>query len=86
MSTQAPAKADPSPKLITHREVAKLCGITPRRLRYWAERGQWPTPHSIVEQTWFYRRSDVDHYLAKGTWPEGTKYRPGLGRGRDAKA
>lgn len=69
-------------RLITHRDVAKLCGITPRRIRAWTERGQWPEPHSVVEQTWFYLKSEVDHYLEHGTWPKGIKYRLGVGAGR----
>lgn len=73
--------AEPTSILMSHREVAKLCGVTPRRLRYWAERGQWPTPHSIVEQTWFYRRDMIEHYLNTGKWPEWVRFRSGVGAG-----
>ena len=68
--------------LITHREVAKLCGTTPRRIREWAVRGQWPEPHSVVEQTWFYRADLIKHYLDNGRWPAWAVFRMGLGAGR----
>jgi|GEM_PF-5105183 len=67
--------------LITHRDVAKLCGTTPRRIREWATRGQWPEPHSVVEQTWFYRADLIKHYLDNGRWPEWAVFRMGLGAG-----
>lgn len=62
-------KAPPAPALMTHRELARRVGVSSTLLRRWVDRGVYPRPHSVVEQTWFYRVADVDHYLATGSWP-----------------
>lgn len=74
--------SDDRRRLYNHRDVARMVGITTRRMREWCERGTWPRPHSVVEQTWFYRREDVEHFIAEGRWPDGMRYRSGVGRGR----
>jgi predicted DNA-binding transcriptional regulator AlpA len=71
MATKAKAR------LLTHRTVAKLIDIDTETLRIWVAEGEFPRPHSIIKQTWFYPADQIDHFLESGTWPEGTAFRPG---------
>jgi hypothetical protein len=73
-----------SPKWITHREVAGLVSIDTETLRDWVATGEWPEPISVVRQTWFYRADVVERFLETGVWPEGTKFKAGVGKGRVA--
>jgi hypothetical protein len=59
-----------------------MCSLTTETLREWVARGEWPEPHAVIERTWFYQKSIIDHFLEKGEWPEGTRFKPGEGRGR----
>jgi predicted DNA-binding transcriptional regulator AlpA len=70
------------PRLLTHREVARLVSIETDTLRDWVAIGEWPEPVAIVQRTWFYRIADVDHFIETGTWPEGVRFRANEGKGR----
>jgi hypothetical protein len=63
-----------TPKLITQRQMAKLISIDTATLRGWVQKGEWPQPHSVVEQTWFFRAADFEYFLAEGVWPEGVRF------------
>jgi hypothetical protein len=68
--------------LMTHRTVARLCDLDTETLRKWVANGVWPEPHSIIQQTWFYPSDVILFFVQNGTWPEGTKFRAGVGNGR----
>ena len=70
------------PVLITHVTVAALCSIDTETLREWVAKGVFPEPHTVFEHTWLYKRRVVQHFLDHGDWPKGTKFKPGVGRGR----
>jgi predicted DNA-binding transcriptional regulator AlpA len=74
-------KTTKTPILINHREVAAMLGMTPQNIRRWVAMGSFPEPHSIIESLWFYRTNVVRAFVDTGKWPEGTKFRPGVGRG-----
>ena len=71
-----------TPKLLTHREVAGLLSVDTETLRGWVAEGDFPEPRAIIRQTWFYPADWVRHFIDTGSWPEGTKFKPGVGRGR----
>ncbi len=77
---KAAPKAD-LPVLMTHREVAKHFGVTTEGLRKWVHRGEFPEPHSMISQTWFYRADLIEHRLRTGRWLQGVTFR---GRSRPA--
>jgi hypothetical protein len=62
------AKVDP--KLICHRDVARLLGVSTTLLRRWIARGVFPQPHSAIEETLFYPKHQIDHYVTHGEWPD----------------
>jgi uncharacterized protein YeaC (DUF1315 family) len=76
-------RTKPTTKLLTHRTVARMVDIDTETLREWVAVGEWPEPHAIVRQTWFYRADAIDHFLETGRWPDGTKFKAGEGKGRD---
>ncbi len=78
-------RAKTAPRLLTHREVAARVSIDTETLRDWVAEGEWPEPIAIVKRTWFYPAHQVDAFIETGTWPEGTKFKPGVGRGRLAE-
>jgi predicted site-specific integrase-resolvase len=69
-----PSQEEP-PKLIPHRKVAKWLSIDTETLRRWVVAGEFPEPHGIIKQTWFYRASMIEHYMKHGSWPEGTRFK-----------
>lgn len=64
----------PAKKLLTHRTVAAMLDISTQTLRSWVANGLFPVPHSDVSTTWFYRASDIEHYVRTGGWPEGVHF------------
>jgi predicted DNA-binding transcriptional regulator AlpA len=62
------------PVLVKLTTVAKLCSMDTETIRAWIKRGQFPQPLVNNERTMLYRKSDVDHFLAKGTWPDGMNW------------
>jgi hypothetical protein len=48
-------RTKPTTKLLTHRTVARMVDIDTETLREWVAVGEWPEPHAIVRQTWFYK-------------------------------
>ncbi len=72
-------------ELMTHLDAARALGIQPKRFRRWVECGELPEPHSIVLHTWFYPVATIEYFLERGVWPDGTRFRPGVGRGRGAR-
>lgn len=78
-----PAKVKSGPRLMTHREVAAWISIDTETLRDWVAEGEWPEPIAIIRRTWFYPVHAVEHFIETGTWPEGTRFKPGVGKGRE---
>ena len=74
-SERARKKIEQFPDLVPHWVVAEKLGITTDSLRDWVAGGNFPEPHSVCVQTWFYRVDLVRAYLETGRWPEGTKFR-----------
>ncbi len=64
-----PAKSSKA-KLITHRDVAKLLGVSPTLVRNWVLKGVFPEPHSAIESTLFFPKAQIDYYVIHGRWPE----------------
>jgi hypothetical protein len=67
---------------LTHREVAGLVSIDTETLRDWVAEGEWPEPLAVVRSTWFYPVEQIRHFIDSGTWPEGSRFKPGVGKGR----
>lgn len=70
-----PSCLDDVPELVTHREVARLFAVTPAGLRKWVHKGEFPVPHSVIAQTWYYRADWVARRLKTGDWPDGVTFR-----------
>jgi predicted DNA-binding transcriptional regulator AlpA len=70
-------------RLLTHREVAARVSIDTETLRGWVADGEWPEPLAIIKQTWFYPAGQIEHFIATGQWPDGTKFKSGVGKGRE---
>jgi hypothetical protein len=75
-------RTKPTTKLLTHRTVARMVDIDTETLREWVAVGEWPEPHAIVRQTWFYKSNLIDHFLETGEWLPEAKFKPGEGKGR----
>jgi predicted site-specific integrase-resolvase len=56
-------------RLVTHKELARRCGISPATIRRWVAAGVWPSPVAWTERTWFYRETDVQRFIKTGEWP-----------------
>lgn len=78
-------KSKPKVRLLTHRSVATMLDVDTETLRDWVAAGEFPEPRSIVAQTWFYDARAVEQFVERGTWPEGTRFKPGAGRGRGGR-
>jgi hypothetical protein len=70
------------PRLLTHRDVAAMISVDTETLREWVACGEWPQPVAVIRQTWFYHAHAIEHFIETGTWPEGTRFKPGEGKGR----
>ena len=83
MSTKATTKMANPPRLITHGRVAKLVEMDTVTLRRRVARGEWPEPHYVLnDRCWYYRLDMIEHFIEHGTWPEGTRFKGGEGKGR----
>lgn len=69
------ARKKQPPRLVSHRTVADWLDIDPSTLREWVTLGEFPEPHSIIRQTWFYPAAAIEHYLKTGRWPEDVRFR-----------
>jgi hypothetical protein len=76
--------AQPTPKqrMVTHRDLARLLGVSTSVIRLWVQRGEFPEPTAIVAQTWLYNLRAVESFINTGRWPAGTRFRRGVGAGR----
>jgi hypothetical protein len=83
-TTKAKADVKIGRQLIKHVLIAKALGIDAATLRRWVADGLFPEPHSDFGATWLYDRELIDHFLASGKWPAETKFRAGVGKGRQA--
>ena len=61
-------------RLLTHRSVADLLDVDTSTIRNWVVKGQFPRPHSIIGQTWFYDAAVIDNYLKTGCWADGVRF------------
>jgi hypothetical protein len=64
-----------APRLITHHVVAEWFGITTACLKNWVQGREFPVPHVIICQTWFYREEDIAHKLRTGEWTHSVRFR-----------
>jgi predicted site-specific integrase-resolvase len=80
------AKVKPPPTtLISHHDVAEWWSVSPKLLRRWIARGDFPAPHSQAGTYLFYDRAVIEHQLRTGKWPKGTVfYGSGSGDGIEA--
>lgn len=62
------------PELMTHRQAADIFCVTSAGLRKWVEKGQFPRPHSVICQTWYYRVDVIAHRVRTGEWPHGVRF------------
>lgn len=67
-------------RLITHRSVAEMLDLNTTTLRNWVALGEFPEPHSVIAQTWFYDAAVIEHYVRTGRWPDGARFRATLPR------
>ncbi len=63
------------PQLVNHRDVCKAFGISTGVLMRAVRVGEFPEPHSLLGTFYLFDRSVIEHRLATGTWPKGTKFR-----------
>jgi predicted DNA-binding transcriptional regulator AlpA len=68
-------RIDGLPNMITHRDVAEKMGISTETLREWVESSEFPIPHSVIRQTFFYRLDIIQVFLETGKWPTEVKFR-----------
>lgn len=78
------ARTKPQPRLIPHRTVAAWLSVNPSTVRDWVADGEFPEPRAVIKTTWFYDAAQVEIFIKTGTWPDGTRFKPGLGKGRSA--
>lgn len=78
----AATKRKMKPRLLTHRTVAQMMDVDTETLRDWVADGEFPEPVAVISRTWFYDQAVVEEFIETGRWPEGTKFKSGVGRGR----
>jgi hypothetical protein len=88
-ATKAKGRGEPNSeagdlRLITHKAAADRCDITTEMWRDWVDAGEFPLPHVEVRRTWLYRADVVDEFIRTGRWPEGVRFKAGVGKGRVA--
>lgn len=69
------ARGRPS-ELIKHREVVERASMSLAEIKRNIDKGEWPLPHSVIERTYRWKRSIIEHWLKHGEWPEGAAFRP----------
>ncbi len=52
---------------LTRREAAEYLGVSPGTLAVWAATGRYPLPFVRVGSRVYYRRSDLDAFIASRT-------------------
>jgi predicted site-specific integrase-resolvase len=57
----------PAQKLISHKQLAVMLGVTTVRVRTWIVSG-YLKPHSQIAKTYFFRIEDVNSFVSRGTW------------------
>ena len=62
------------PRLMTHREVEEHFCVTPAGPRRWVAKGEFPVPHSIISQMWYYRKDMIAHRIRTGEWTQGVGF------------
>jgi predicted DNA-binding transcriptional regulator AlpA len=62
-------------ELIRHKEVVERAGMTLAEIKRNIGKGEWPLPHSVIERTYRWKRHVIEHWLARGEWPQGTEFR-----------
>jgi len=60
---------------VTIRSAAQMCSVSPATVNRWVSTGLWPIPSSVCRGTCFFDRSDVEGWLACGSWPAGAYFR-----------
>jgi predicted DNA-binding transcriptional regulator AlpA len=78
-----PRKVDITPRLMPHKRVAALCGITTDTLRTWVAKGNFPEPHSTIGKTLLYKTDLIEHWLQTGEWLPSATWKNGRREGRD---
>lgn len=61
--------------LINHRKVCRAFDISTQVLMRAVNRGEFPEPHSMLGNYYFFDRRVIEHRLQHGTWPSDAKFR-----------
>lgn len=69
------------PRLMPHKQVAELCGITTEALRDWVAKGNFPEPHAIIGQTWLYKADLIEHWIETAEWLPTAVWKKDCGQG-----
>lgn len=77
------SKRQSKTRLLTHRTVAQLCDCDTETIRDWVAIGEFPEPRAIIKNTWFYDADMIETWIETGRWPEGAKFKHGMGKGRE---
>lgn len=70
------------PRLINHRDIAKLIGVSTEVLIQWVGVGEFPEPIAVVRRTWLYPVDLIESWIRTGQWDGSAKFKRGLGKGR----
>jgi hypothetical protein len=60
---------------VTERAAAKMCRVVPGMIGLWVETGAWPMPRRGCSAVATFGLSEVECWLATGTWPAGAQFR-----------
>ena len=68
-------------KLLTRKEVAKMCGLSPNAVYYHLHKGNLPQPIRIGEKSVRWVEEEIQEWIMSrprgGSWPESMKNKPG---------
>lgn len=70
------------PRLIHHREIARLIGVGTEVIIDWVAAGEFPKPLAVVRRTYLYPVDLIEHWIQTGTWDSSAQFNRGLGKGR----
>lgn len=65
----------PRTELVSHRELARRCGVPPRTIRAWILTGAWPLPECTCRSALYFPRVDVEVWILTGRWPADARFR-----------
>jgi hypothetical protein len=65
------------PDLIAAHEAARRLGVPGSTWRYQVRTGAAPRPTHWIGQRGYYRRADLEAFVATGKWPRAMEFRAG---------